>query len=157
MITYILFSLTIITGIICLRSLGQFQASVKELNDKVESLDNLLTLNFVALRDEIKEQVAEHEALSDIFSNHLENWDGFRCNEFQEVKNKVLKHTAVKEYQRDEVNEFVLANIKDWIDGEGYERDWEIDDKISDAIDNIDFEDKVDNAVRDLSFSVTIH
>tara|TARA_R100000458_G_scaffold54162_1_gene56986 strand:- start:342 stop:815 length:474 start_codon:yes stop_codon:yes gene_type:complete len=156
MITYILFSLTIITGIFCLRELSAFQAGVKELNDKVESLDNLLALNFEALRDEIKEQVVEHEALSEVFGHHLENWDGFRCNEFQEIKNQVLKHTAVKDYQQDEVNEFVLANVKDWIQGEGYVGDWEVDDKIHDAIANIDYADEVENEVRNLSFTVSI-
>ena len=50
----------------------------------------------------------------------------------------------------------VVDEVKDWVFGEDFVPEWQIDDKISDAIDNIDHADEVENAVRELSFSVTI-
>ena len=135
LITSAFYMLTIVVGIFCLRSLRQFERSIKDLNEQVESLDNLLALNFDTLKDRIEGHIA---------------------NDFQEVKHKVIKHTAVKDYQQDEVNEFVLANIKDWIHGEGYLGDWEVDDKISEAIANIDFADEAESAVRNLHFTVSV-
>ena len=153
MITYILFSLTIITGIFCLRSLSQFKAGVKGFDVAADKLCDRLD----ALQDELKEQVAEHEALSDIFSNHLQNWDGFRCNEFQEIKNRVSKLNETCNLSDHYFTlDMVVDEVKDWVFGEDFVPEWQIDDKISDAIDNIDHADEVENAVRELSFSVTI-
>ena len=126
LITSAFYMLTIVVGIFCLRSLRKFERSVQTLRDQVESLDNLLALNFEALKDRIEENWKEHEALSDIFSGHL-------ANDFKEVQNKVIKTNAVTEWQQQQVNEFVLKNMREYIEGLGYVDEYSIDDKITES------------------------